>query len=56
LPRRQRDEILAKFRDVKVVDPRPRWMTDQLYSRIESNELHDIDVVPSGWLAVQLKK
>ena len=48
---RSKDEITKKFPDLKVVDNRPIWMTEELYKRAEINRFLDIDDKPVGWFA-----
>ncbi len=48
---RTAEEIVAAYPELKVIDRRPSWMTDDHYRMIASNLTLDIDEAPTGWLA-----
>jgi hypothetical protein len=43
-------EIMAKYPELRVVDRRPAWMTDDYHRHIASERTFDIDDPPDGWL------
>jgi hypothetical protein len=51
---RSKEEILAKFKDLKIFEPRPIWMSDDKYNDLE-RKIYDIDSQPTGWLARLLR-
>jgi hypothetical protein len=48
---RSPEEITKKFPDLKVVNSRPSWMTDEYYKKV-LDRFQDIDEPPSGWFAL----
>lgn len=48
---RSQDEIATKYPTLRVVDIRPAWMTDAIYSEIVTHNAFDIGDPPTGWLA-----
>lgn len=51
---RSEEEISALYPELKIAEARPKWMTDERYLRLKSDEYHDIDDVPWGLLNVVL--
>ena len=49
---RTAEEIEVAYPELKVIQQRPAWMTDDICANIASNLTFDIDAPPSGWLAV----
>ena len=43
-------EIRKRFPELRVVDPRPAWMTPDVVARIKAKMTFDIDR-PDGWLS-----
>lgn len=48
------DEIETKFRDLTVIDARPKFMTDEIYSDLKQTMTFDIDH-PEGWITQLLR-
>lgn len=44
------EEIAREYPELTIVHERPRWMSDDDYTRICDQELHDIDGAPWGIL------
>jgi hypothetical protein len=42
-------QIESTYPDVKVVDTRPSWLTDEIFARIKAHSHFDIDA-PAGYL------
>ena len=45
------DEIVRKFPDLRVIESRPPWVTEQEYAQIKSENYMDIDNKPTGWFS-----
>jgi hypothetical protein len=53
---RSEDEICRVFRDLKVVDPVPSWLTGDQLAATEQRMTFDIDhVKPDEWIARLLR-
>ena len=51
---RSEEEIEQQYPELTIVHERPKWMSDDDYGQICSQELHDIDGAPWGILNVVL--
>lgn len=47
---RSPDEIVRKYPELKVVDSKPAWMTDEYIEFMHNKFTFDIDDPPTGWL------
>ena len=53
---RSKDEIARKYPKLKVVDERPRWMSEETFGLITSTNSFDIDTEPPEWLAALMNE
>jgi hypothetical protein len=47
---RETTEIVAKYPELQVVEPVPKWMSSAELQEIAQKMTFDIDLPPTGWL------
>lgn len=52
---RSPEELRSLYPELAIVKSRPKWMTDELFTQMESRETYDIDEPPRGMLRAVLE-